>query len=59
MRIALSKAERINQSSDAKSSTELILDALTAPSIGIDWDQAAPLKRLNDLISLATKSLLK
>ena len=57
MRIALSKAEKINQSSDAKSSTELILDALTAPSIGIDWDQAAPLKRLNDLISLATKSI--
>jgi superfamily I DNA/RNA helicase len=55
IRIALSKAEKINQSSDAKSSTELILDALTAPSIGIDWDQAAPLKRLNDLISLATK----
>jgi superfamily I DNA/RNA helicase/RecB family exonuclease len=57
MRIALSKAEKINQSGDAKSSTELILDALTAPSIGIDWDQAAPLKRVNDLISLTTKSI--
>ena len=57
MRIALSKAEKLNQSIDAKSSTELILDALTVPSISIDWDQAAPLKRLNDLISLATKSI--
>jgi superfamily I DNA/RNA helicase/RecB family exonuclease len=57
MRIALSKAEKINKSSDAKTSTELILDALTAPTISIDWDQAAPLKRLNDLISLAVKSL--
>ena len=35
----------------------LILDALTSPSISIPWDQAAPLKRLNDLISVATKSL--
>ena len=57
MRIALSKAEKTNQSIDAKTSTELILDALTAPTISIDWDQAAPLKRLNDLISLAVKSL--
>ena len=57
MRIALSKAEKLNQSVDAKTSTELILDALTSPSISIPWDQAAPLKRLNDLISFATKSL--
>ena len=57
MRIALSKAEKVNQSSDAKTSTELILDALTAPTISIGWDQAAPLKRLNDLISFASKSL--
>ena len=57
IRIALSKAEKANQSSDGKSSTELILDALTAPTIAIEWEQAAPLKRLNDLISYAIKSL--
>ena len=57
MRIALSKAEKVNQSTDAKTSTELILDALTAPTIAIDWNLAAPLKRLNDLISHAVKSL--
>jgi len=56
IRIALSKAEKVNQSADAKTSTELILDALTAPTIAIDWEQAAPLKRLNDLISHAIKS---
>ncbi len=57
IRIALSKAEKLNQSTDAKTSTELILDALTAPSIAIEWDQAAPLKRVNDLISHAIKSI--
>ncbi len=57
IRIALSKAEKANQSIDGKSSTELILDALTAPTIAIEWEQAAPLKRLNDLISHAIKSL--
>ena len=57
MRIALSKAEKSNQSDEAKTSTELILEALTAPTIAINWDQAAPLKRLNDLISLTSKTL--
>ena len=57
IRIALSKAEKLNQNNDAKTSTELILDALTAPTISISWDQAAPLKRLNDLISLASKAI--
>ena len=57
MRIALSKAERANHGESAKSSTELILDALTSPSIAIEWEQATSLKRLNDLISTANKSL--
>ena len=57
MRIALAKAERANNDGAVKSSTELILDALTSPSIDIQWEQAAPLKRLNDLIALANKSL--
>ena len=57
MRIALSKAERANHGESAKSSTELILDALTSPSIAIEWEQATSLKRLNDLISSANKSL--
>jgi hypothetical protein len=33
------------------------LDALTSPSIAIEWEQATSLKRLNDLISSANKSL--
>jgi ATP-dependent exoDNAse (exonuclease V) beta subunit len=57
MRIALSKAERANHGESARSSTELILDALTSPSIAIEWEQATSLKRLNDLISSANKSL--
>jgi ATP-dependent exoDNAse (exonuclease V) beta subunit len=57
MRIALSKAERANHGESAKSSTELILDALTSPIIAIEWEQATSLKRLNDLISSANKSL--
>ena len=57
IRISLSKAEKLNQSNEAKTSTELILDALTAPAIAIEWDLATPLKRLNELISQATKSL--
>jgi superfamily I DNA/RNA helicase/RecB family exonuclease len=57
MRIALSKAERASHGGAVKSSTELILDALTSPSIDLQWDQVAPLKRLNDLIALAKKSL--
>ena len=57
MRIALSKAERASHGESAKSSTELILDSLTSPSIAIEWEQATSLKRLNDLISSANKSL--
>ncbi|MFM8825039.1 MAG: ATP-dependent helicase, partial [Candidatus Nanopelagicus sp.] len=54
MRIALSKAQKSDQ---VKTSTELILDALTAPSVDLPWQELTSLKRLNDLIRHAKKSL--
>ena len=54
MRIALAKAQTGDQ---VKSSTELILDCLTAPTADLPWEQLTSLKRINDLIKVAKKSL--
>ena len=52
MRISLSKEQKGDL---AKSSTELILDALTAPTADLPWEQLTPLKRINDLLKDAKK----
>jgi len=52
MRISLSKEQKGDL---AKSSTELILDALTAPTADLPWEQLTPLKRINDLLKEAKK----
>jgi ATP-dependent exoDNAse (exonuclease V) beta subunit len=56
MRIALTNEQK---NENRKNSTELILDALTAPTVDLPWEQLTPLKRINDLISEAKKSLAK
>jgi len=52
MRISLSKEQKGDLT---KSSTELILDALTAPTADLPWEQLTPLKRINDLLKDAKK----
>ena len=52
MRISLNKEQKGDL---AKSSTELILDALTAPTADLPWEQLTPLKRINDLLKDAKK----
>ena len=54
MRISLSKEQKGDLT---KSSTELILDALTAPAVDLPWEQLTPLKRINDLLKEAKKAL--
>ena len=54
MRILLSKEQT---GEDRKNSTELILESLTAKSMDVPWEALTPLKRLNDLISEAKKTL--
>jgi superfamily I DNA/RNA helicase/RecB family exonuclease len=56
MRIALTKEQKHEV---IKSSTELILDALTAPTTDLPWEQLTSLKRINDLIKEAKKVLSK
>ena len=56
MRIALTKAQKGDQ---LKTSTELILDALIAPTADLPWEQLTSLKRINDLIKEARKALSK
>jgi superfamily I DNA/RNA helicase len=56
MRIALTKAQKGDQ---VKSSTELILDALTAPTADLPWEELTSLKRINDSIKEAKKILSK
>ena len=56
MRIALTKEQK---NEVIKSSTELILDALTAPTTDLPWEQLTSLKRINDLIKEAKKVLSK
>jgi superfamily I DNA/RNA helicase/RecB family exonuclease len=56
MRIALTKEQK---NEVMKSSTELILDALTAPTTDLPWEQLTSLKRINDLIKEAKKVLSK
>ena len=56
MRIALTKAQKGDH---VKSSTELILDALTAPTADLPWEELTSLKRINDLIKEAKKTLSK
>ena len=52
MRISLSKEQKGDLT---KSSTELILDALTAPTADLPWEQLRPLKRINDLLKEVKK----
>lgn len=43
--------------SEMKSSVEIMIEALTAPVTYLPWEELAPLKALNDLISTAKNSL--
>ena len=52
MRISLSKDQKGDLT---KSSTELILDALTSPTADLPWEQLTPLKRINDLLKEVKK----
>ena len=52
MRISLSKEQKGDLT---KSSTELILDALTSPTADLPWEQLTPLKRINDLLKEVKK----
>jgi superfamily I DNA/RNA helicase/RecB family exonuclease len=52
MRISLSKDQKGDLT---KSSTELILDALTSPTVDLPWEQLTPLKRINDLLKEVKK----
>ena len=52
MRISLSKDQKDDLT---KSSTELILDALTSPTADLPWEQLTPLKRINDLLKEVKK----
>jgi hypothetical protein len=56
MRISLSKEQKGDLT---KSSTELILDALTAPTTDLPWEQLVPLKRINDLLKETKKASSK
>lgn len=56
MRVLLSKTQ-IGE--ERRNSTELILESLTAKSMDVSWEQLIPLKRLNDLIGEARKTLAK
>lgn len=42
---------------DHRSTTEMMLDALTENSAELPWEQIAPLKRINDLIRIGRKTL--
>jgi len=52
IRIALSKVR-----SDHRSTTEMMIDALTQPVPEIPWEEIAPLKRLHDLLGAGAKAL--
>jgi len=52
MRISLSKDQKDDLT---KSSTELILDALTSPTADLPWEQLTPLKRINELLKEVKK----
>jgi len=43
--------------SDHRSTTEMMIDALTESAVELPWEQILPLKRLNDLLKAARKSL--
>lgn len=49
---------RTRDESDLRSATELTLDAITDPIISIPWENAIPIKRINDLLRRA-KTLLR
>ena len=63
MRLALNKAYHKDiadldlPADEIKSSIEIMLQSLTEPFTYVEWDQLAPLKRVNDLIAAAHKSL--
>ena len=63
MRLALNKAyhtEIVDQElapEEIKSSVEILLESLTVPVTYVNWQELAPLKRINDLITAAKKSL--
>ena len=42
---------------DLRSTTEMMIDALTDPTSLLPWDQIAPLKRINDLIKIGRSTL--
>jgi len=52
IRFAFSKVR-----TDHRSTTEMMIDALVEKSVELPWEEIAPLKRINDLISAAKKSL--
>ena len=42
---------------ELRSTTEMMIDALTEPTAPLPWEQIAPLKRINDLIKVGRESL--
>ena len=52
IRLALTKVR-----TDHRSSTEMMIDALTEKSAELPWEEILPIKRINDLITAAKKSL--
>lgn len=50
---------RARDESDLRLATQLILDAITDPVTLIPWENAAPIKRINDLLRRATTLLRK
>ena len=42
---------------DHRSTTEMMIDALTDSSAPLPWDEIAPLKRINDLLKVGRKAL--
>ena len=43
--------------SDHRSTTEMMIDALTEPTAELPWEQITPLKRLNDLLKICKKTM--
>jgi len=44
---------------ELRSTTEMMIDALTEPTAPLPWEQIAPLKRINDLIKVGRDSLTR
>ena len=48
---------KVRSDEDHRSSTSMIIDALTSPTCELAWDEILPIKRVHDLLLAAKKSL--